>query len=588
MERHVTAVEGITISHPEIDDLRVIHHNGPMTRHSSVALGNVNDLKTEAQISAALTYIEPRTRLNIDVAFERALELEHLAGKLGFERQRMRAQLVISDVQMRRGQGAPGALTAEGIRDWAQDHQDNYLLARSNRVLAQFYWRLGDQALALECVVHGVRLLTQDDDLTVIAEHRIALADALCTTASFDAARAEYDEAIRMCEQLNNVQLQLSAMNNLAYTCSRRGDVAEALDIATQMTELSENNQQELHVTWIDTIARIKMAMGQYDEALAMLAPIVNHPENHMNDQILGLAECLLAYAEVLRKLDRLPEAEFYINQCEELVEDANLELLRISLLREQASVAAENQLFEQAYTYQRAAFDLAIDLRSDERDAKARSLLIMHQTSTAQADRAKFKRLSLIDPLTSLGNRRFVNDCLAQTLAYAAHTQQTVAVALFDLDHFKKINDTWSHSVGDQVLQEISAILARSMGMKVAPGRAELDSDAPWDIDIEHCLTDPTQGFAARLGGEEFLLVAPGLSAVSAQELMEGILKSVRENDWRKQVPVGAVTGSIGLVLSHGDAEATQLMRGADELLYLAKEQGRDRVVGPGIITNQ
>jgi len=119
-------------------------------------------------------------------------------------------------------------------------------------------------------------------------------------------------------------------------------------------------------------------------------------------------------------------------------------------------------------------------------------------------------------------------------------------------VDHFKRVNDRWSHQVGDQVLARIAAILRGAL-------RA---SDR-----------------AARYGGEEFVLLLDGVDAMSAAEVCERIRDTVRAHSWHDLLPDGGITISIGVAQHRADEVVLDLLGRADAALYRAKAAGRDRV---------
>ncbi|UUY06287.1 diguanylate cyclase [Svornostia abyssi] len=153
-------------------------------------------------------------------------------------------------------------------------------------------------------------------------------------------------------------------------------------------------------------------------------------------------------------------------------------------------------------------------------------------------------------DGLTGLPNRRSFEETLKRMAAQAGRTKTPLSALALDLDHFKSVNDTHGHEVGDEVLAAMGALLADLV-------RA---SD-----------------FAARIGGEEFVVLAPDTARDGAVALAETIRAAVRE----VAVPgVAQVTVSIGVASLPEDASTPSgLLRAADRLLYAAKERGRDRV---------
>lgn len=154
-------------------------------------------------------------------------------------------------------------------------------------------------------------------------------------------------------------------------------------------------------------------------------------------------------------------------------------------------------------------------------------------------------------DPLTGLNNRRYAEDRLARVLAISP--PPPAALAVIDLDHFKRVNDTHGHAAGDAVLVDFARRL-------LACTRRD-------DV-------------CARLGGEEFMLLLPRTAPDQALPVLERLLQGVRSAQPLPEVPDFSYTVSIGLAaLAPGDTAATWLAR-ADTALYQAKRSGRDRLV--------
>ena len=157
-------------------------------------------------------------------------------------------------------------------------------------------------------------------------------------------------------------------------------------------------------------------------------------------------------------------------------------------------------------------------------------------------------------DPLTGLWNHNRILEHLMEELSRSDRLGTPVSVAMVDLDHFKHINDTHGHMVGDEVLREVSRRLADVVRLYDRVGR---------------------------FGGEEFVVVLPGTSQAEAEAAAERI----REELSREPVPTSvgpiSVTASLGVVTREGELanDATTLLVAADTALYSSKESGRDRV---------
>jgi len=156
-------------------------------------------------------------------------------------------------------------------------------------------------------------------------------------------------------------------------------------------------------------------------------------------------------------------------------------------------------------------------------------------------------------DALTGLLNRRAILETLEKELARSAREGTQVSVTMADLDHFKRINDTYGHLAGDAVLREAAQRLQASMRVYDAVGR---------------------------YGGEEFLVVSPGCGLAEATEQAERLRTRISQEAVR--VPDCAIPVTISLGVVAATAEACQpgdLLRLADDALYAAKRSGRDRV---------
>jgi len=162
--------------------------------------------------------------------------------------------------------------------------------------------------------------------------------------------------------------------------------------------------------------------------------------------------------------------------------------------------------------------------------------------------ERDQAERLALIDPLTDLPNRRYAERTLDAQFA-AAVRGRSVAVVLFDLDHFKSVNDRHGHKTGDEVLRTFGAIL---------------HSDTR------------RMDFSGRLGGEEFVSVLADCEQAAAKAFAERVRKHVAEH----QFPFGQVTVSAGVAAYQaGMASYEVLLAAADRALYRAKREGRNRI---------
>ena len=162
---------------------------------------------------------------------------------------------------------------------------------------------------------------------------------------------------------------------------------------------------------------------------------------------------------------------------------------------------------------------------------------------------------LTIHDPLTHAYNRRYLTAHLRSELAFAARQGQSLALLLVDIDHFKRVNDTYGHRVGDSVLQLVAASIQRIL--------------RPYDV-------------LCRYGGEEFVIVARDTSLRNAEILAERVRRCIERMHFDVGGKSASITVSVGVtaVRPSGAVNETEtLLQAIDEALYAAKEAGRNRV---------
>ena len=164
-----------------------------------------------------------------------------------------------------------------------------------------------------------------------------------------------------------------------------------------------------------------------------------------------------------------------------------------------------------------------------------------------------ELEEMAHTDALTGLFNRRFFTQRLQEEFARVRRHQSVLSVLMFDLDHFKKVNDTYGHDCGDAVLTAIADVA----------NQVKRETDT-----------------VARVGGEEFALLLPSTGKDGALMLANRLRKAIEEYPYRDvlDVPVH-VTASIGVATVTRSDTASELLKVADRALYRAKNNGRNMV---------
>ncbi|PTT88673.1 hypothetical protein DBR42_09290 [Pelomonas sp. HMWF004] len=277
---------------------------------------------------------------------------------------------------------------------------------------------------------------------------------------------------------------------------------------------------------------------GVGDEGVAHLAWLV---------LLLTVAQLLLIEALLLRPLGQLATGF-------EAMESAPVPLMP-EVAGPAPGLATELDRISQAMQRARGS------LWQQEQDARElRTELAQHRRllkeahASLEAQQREFASLVRTDTLTGVGNQRAFDEALRREFKRAQRQRSLLALAVLDLDHFKQFNSRHGSEAGDQALQRVAALLQE---------RLKRDTDV-----------------VARLGGEQFAVLLPGIGMAEAQ----GVLELLRDNLRALHLPGGQgdLTLSVGLAAAspaHPYLTAQALLQAADEALYIAKHAGRDRL---------
>lgn len=169
------------------------------------------------------------------------------------------------------------------------------------------------------------------------------------------------------------------------------------------------------------------------------------------------------------------------------------------------------------------------------------------------QAANLQLQQLSRTDRLTGLNNRGYWEECLKHEYARHRRYQSMAALVMFDIDHFKRVNDNYGHPAGDKVIQAVA---------EVVHGQVR-DTD-----------------YAGRYGGEEFVILLPDVDSAGARQFAERLRQSVEALLVTYEGQSIPFTISLGVAdLSHPLQDYPQLIERADQALYAAKQGGRNQV---------
>lgn len=463
---------------------------------------------------------------------------------------------------------------------------DRARLAGDEQLLA---WALASYALA--CSLAGRRVdsyeaLNQSIAVARSIGHQTLLALGLCNLGYLygqdhrpEPYAAQTAAALALFEQLGDPQGSCFCLANLGGALVELGELARAQET------LHAGRRRARAAGWTKIEAICLAGLGglafrRGHPAIAELRYAASERLLTELGELHGVCRQRLLMAGSLLDAGWVTEASVKAKAAEQLAAARGYLGLQLEALRLLADVHAASGDFEGAYRAMlRHASAHAAELEARVADAQAAGARLQAEREARRraawereraealelknrelasalvvqrALRDELERASRTDPLTQLANRRAFDEALRWTLLQAARRGQPCSLLLIDADHFKQVNDTFGHAVGDEVLVELARrVAARARGSDLV----------------------------ARWGGEELCALLPDTDAGGALELAGALLEVVRGQ------PIATRAGPLRLTVSLGVATAAgigvdpqELLRRADEALYRAKANGRDQ----------
>ena len=493
-------------------------------------------------------------------------------------------------------------LLAEQALELAAAQDDPSARARALRVRGRCLQQLGIPDQAAVVLQEAAAAASATNQLLVQVESLNGLAHVYSQLMDVASCVEVLQEALTLARQVPGPTAAAGVLANLSGARIELGDPAGGAEQARALLELGVD-EPRLLICAHGNLGRALHALGEHDESVAENSVAVAMAQEIGDDMLVMLAATSLA--EPLRALGRIDEAVTWARRAVELAERLNApfdevetrlglglaltalgddaaalgELRRCAEVAErigsprvlahahQAIAAVLDRLGEhaQAYTMLRLAWDGLQRAVQDESTARAQAAMIRHQAAAvaAEAERLTRENATLaharraaeeqlqVDALTRVASRRRGTEELTRLLA---QSPDRLGLLVVDVDHFKDVNDALGHAAGDRVLVEIAARLR----------------DAARDGDL-----------VARWGGEEFLVLLPDLPGTrSLAEAAERLRAAVSASPITTGDGERLVTVSIGGCLA---GELADPLDAADRALYVAKQDGRDRVVTTG-----
>ncbi|MCG7322210.1 MULTISPECIES: GGDEF domain-containing protein [Arsenicicoccus] len=500
--------------------------------------------------------------------------------------------------------------TASALADRAARHavatDDHLLEARARVVQAACRFAVQDYEQALTLANEGLVTLTSLEDVW-LGRLQLVLGNVSAEIGEPAHAAGFFNQAVSIARQANDVQLVAQCLLNAALD---RVDVVDQVRDFRRALAIFEGiddaeGQAYAHLD----IAHALVDQQRLLEATVEARRAQHHAARAHTNDVVAHAVALQAYGSAhlghpLQAEALLADAQHRIESARQPVRiDVTIEVARAwtalgrpdeavllleplltrSALTDRQTLALTDILSE-AYAgrgdHESAYWTLRshLELKDAHEDAMARrrasALVVLHRVQMVEREAARARErqqrleaefselksehrmvqeISIRDDLTGLHNRRLLNDRLRVDVR-AADADHPVSLILLDLDHFKRVNDTHGHVVGDQVLHALGRMLQTEVRVS--------------DV-------------AARYGGEELAVLQPGTDLDAATVLAERLRARIAALDWLQIVGVPLnLTVSAGVASTSGGETPRDLLRRADRAMYAAKAAGRDRVM--------
>jgi diguanylate cyclase (GGDEF)-like protein len=464
-------------------------------------------------------------------------------------------------------------------------HDRFYVL---NALAASYYFNEEIEE-AIRYLYEALEALNAPDPSPLLPTVMSNLSAALVTVGDYVPARELAESALAGLTRFNNSQLVLFARSNLAEALVGLGDLEGATEVIdTMVADLAESPRRAAQNNYMSTATEVYARAGRLDSAAQCLATaqaIAKEFPGGFNEVNALWAEAALADASgpPERAIATLEAATTAAERSQHLPVLCKTH----ALLAERYASCGD---FEHAYAHMQRLLIAQTQRLSHRASAKYYLLRTEHELLDAreERDRALTQRLdterlnqelaalnlelslkvkeiealqqrlaeeAVHDPLTQLFNRRYLDSVMPGLIASAERRGAPLAVALVDLDRFKRINDHHGHPAGDAVLREIGRVFGNSL--------------RPSDV-------------VCRYGGEEFCIVLPDTDVEGARAALNGLSARLKGLNvpWRDS-RLNGFTFSAGVaVLPRHGRYFPELLAAADRTLYSAKAAGRDRVM--------
>ncbi len=459
------------------------------------------------------------------------------------------------------------ALEAQTI---LENGYDRTWLSRVYNVLGATLSHLGERSSAIDFLYKQIGLSQElnDKENEASGYNNLAIAHL-----GLDAEKSlkYYHNALALLRELGNRKSEAVTLHNIAECLIDKGASSDARPYALHTLELAKKlGLSHIEISTLGLLGKIHLAENKAAEALSYFENALAQATQYHPKQESIILKCLGDY---YLKQNQPAEALTYLHRALELAETSAHKARIYACHESLAHTFEKSNDFAKALEHFRAFHQLKEAAFKEENEQKVRSLEVLHRTEVskreAEMQRQKntelqryvveletlneqVKELSLRDPLTSVYNRRYLLEHGVKLFNQAKRYERPLSSVLLDVDHFKQVNDTFGHSIGDLVLKALAKLLSTALR----------------SADI-----------LARYGGEEFVILMPETRLDSAVLACERLRKLVESYTWSDIHPDLSITISIGVAADLSLADYNAQLDLADAKLYEAKRTGRNKV---------
>lgn len=462
----------------------------------------------------------------------------------------LRTQAYCLDMLSKPEEALPVGLEASRLADQTGD---KYMIGQIQSILGRIYWHIDDFPTAMDYYLNGLKLVQAENhpDLEISLINGLGMVQY--GLENYPAALGYFKDCLDKAN-VDDFVGRGDANNNIAYVLHLLDRDPEALPYALAGLDLFNQIGTyvgKLHT--LHTVGSIYYALGNYDQAMAYLQQGLDLSRKN-NSQLLELTY-IIEITHIHQVYGHLDQAEKELLQGLQTAEQIN-SLTNISRIHERlVEIYKIKEDYRSALSHLEIFHETYKKIFNDKSDRRIKNLEILNQVELARKQADLYKELAGTDFLTSLLNRRRFFEIAENTLLQAIGDHSHLAIIMLDIDHFKNVNDSYGHKVGDEVLAAVAARIKKSL----------------------------RQGdIAGRYGGEEFVILVVSSPPEFCPHIAERIRQAVSGQSIHADQASLSVTISVGVAsLEPGRPMSLEaLINCADQAMYLAKNQGRNRVV--------